>query len=90
MNLSIDQVSSKWIMKLLEADSQPEVIFKLAPHLIPKQVTKPDHFSIMSVCYAVTLLSNQTAIAIRTAVKKNLFPPEALATAWFIQRIYIL
>lgn len=75
INFSIDEVSSKWIMKLLEVDSQPEVIFKLAPHLIPKQITKPDHFSTMRVCYAVTLLSNQTAVAIRTAVRTNLFPP---------------
>ena len=77
-------VSFKHVKTFYEKDSK--LPLRMCPKIRPKHI-ELTNFSKMRVCLATQLLSHSTAAALMTYISINELPPEANATAAFIERM---
>jgi hypothetical protein len=78
-------VSISYVRKLLDIDN--ELDLKLAPYL-KESCLKPTHFEKMSVGLALCFINHDTAASLKYCVIQNKLPKEALATAWFFEKVH--
>ena len=87
LNLTSTEVKWEYIVKLFEFDQKH--VLKIAPHIKAKHIYKLGHYNKMKVGWAKAILCEKTGHAIRfmcNAYPKD-FPPEALTTAVYCEKV---
>jgi hypothetical protein len=85
LGLPTDLVNFAAFERVYELDKGNQL--KIAHHLTEEVIHPVGQFSKMRVRYAVSLLSHDTASAIRLCVSQNLCPIEDLTTAYFCEQV---
>jgi hypothetical protein len=85
LGLPSDLVTHDAIARVFDLQEHKQL--KIAPHLTAESVRPSGNFSKMRVKYAVSMLSHETASAIRLCVIQGYCPTEDLTTAYFCEQV---